>query len=659
MTIVLLGLAALGCGIGGQSAKFPTAVTTFAGRDGAFGEPFGIAVRDGDLYVSDGEKDCIWKIDQQGKAERYASGLNTPSQIAFLPDGSMIVADTGSNTIRSIDPSGANRVIAGITSEPGDNDGGAAEARFRGPIGVAVGKDGRIFVADSYNDRIRVVENGTVHTLSGSTKGFADGAAAQFDTPTGLAIWKGLLLVADTGNGRIRAVENDGSVWTLTGGGGERSTNSTLSSASLYRPVGIAVGPNDELFVADRSTLRYVGGAVPRIRTLNDPSRGLRDGKLDNSRFNRVSGLAVDEKGRLFVADSDNRVVRVVETFPSRSPISANEIADLQPSPEAFRAEGIYEPRWPYDPPDQKRDIAGTFGEIRGKVTGEPTDVLHFHNGLDIAGSYGETARIVRSETVLEPTAADNFGTLRELVRLPQLGYIHIRLGRNANGTTFGDPRFLFSVDSTGKLNGVRIPRGTNFMAGEALGTLNPMNHVHLVAGHSGYEMNALDALVLPNVSDSIAPVIDNVHLFIDGQEIETNARVSRIQLAGNVRLLAEAYDRMDGNPDRRKLGLYSLGWQLIKGDGTPAADVDWTLKFDRLPQPDAVPFVYAKDSYSGATGITRFIYIVSNRVSGDLVQENVIGLKDIERGKWTLRISAADRFGNLATKDISFEVTE
>ena len=658
-TIVLLGRAALGCGIGGQSAKFPTAVTTFAGRDGAFGEPFGIAVRDGDLYVSDGEKDCIWKIDQQGKAVGFASGLNTPSQIAVLPDGSMIVADTGSNTIRSIDSSGANKVIAGIIGEAGDNDGASTEARFRGPVGVAVGKDGRIFVADSYNDRIRVIENGTVRTLSGSTKGFADGAAAQFDTPTGLAIWKGLLLVADTGNGRIRAVENDGSVWTLTGGGDGRSANSTLSAASFYRPVGIAVGPNDELFVADRSTLRYVGGAVPRIRTLNDASRGLRDGKLTNSRFNRISGLAVDEKGRLFVADSDNRVVRVVEATASRPPLSPEEATKIQYPAEMTQERAPELPRWPYDPPDQKRDIAGTFGEIRGKVTGEPTDVLHFHNGLDIAGSYGETARLVRSEKVLDPAAADNFDTLRELVRMPQLGYIHIRLGRNANGTTFGDPRFLFSIDTTGKLIDVRIPRGSRFSAGEALGTLNPMNHVHLVAGRSGYEMNALDALVLPNVSDSIAPVIDNVHLFIDGQEIETNARVSRIQLAGNVRLLAEAYDRMDGNPDRRKLGLYSLGWQLIKGDGKPAADVDWTLKFDRLPQPDAVPLVYAKDSYSGATGITRFIYIVSNRVSGDLVQENVIDLKDIEQGKWTLRVSAADLFGNLATRDISFEVTE
>ncbi|MBX7060107.1 MAG: hypothetical protein K1X52_00460 [Pyrinomonadaceae bacterium] len=657
MTIILLGLAALSCGLGGHSAKFPTTVTTYAGRDGSFGEPFGIAVRDGQIYVSDGKKDCIWKIDQQGRSAVFASGLNTPSQLAFLPDGSLIVADTGSNTIRSIDSGGVSKVIAGIIGEAGDNDGAATEARFRGPIGVAVGKDGRIFVADSYNDRIRVIESGAVRTLSGSTKGFADGAAAQFDTPTSLAVWKDLLLVADTGNGRIRAVENDGSAWTLAGGGNEQSANSTLSAASFYRPVGIAVGPNDELFVADRSTLRYVGGAVPRIRTLNDEGRGLRDGKLNTARFNRISGIAVDKNGRIFVADSDNRVVRVADSTASEAPISPEEAAKLHPTPDEFKAVGPA--RWPYDPPDQKRDIAGTFGEIRGKVTGEPTDILHFHNGLDIAGGYGETARIVRDEKVLEPIAADNFGTLRELVRMPQLGYIHLRLGRNANGTTFGDPRFLFSKDAAGRLIDVRIPRGAKFSAGEPIGTLNPMNHVHLVAGRSGYEMNALDALVLPNVSDSIAPVIESVHLSIDGHEIETNSRLSRIQFAGKIRLTAEAFDRMDGNPDRRKLGLYKLGWQLIKADGTPMADVNWTLKFDLLPPPSSVPLVYAKDSYSGATGTTRFIYVVSNRIHGDAAEENVIDLTSIVPGKYSLRVAAADRFGNTATKDISFEVTQ
>jgi len=657
LAITLIGIAALSCGIGSSPAKFPTAVTTFAGRDGKLGEPFGIGVRDGSIYVSDGEKDCIWKIDANGDAVVFATGLHTPSQIAFLPDGRLIVADTGSNTIRAVDAAGAVTIFAGVENEVGDNDGPANEARFRGPIGVASDAEGRVFAADTYNDRIRVVENGAVRTLAGSTKGFADGAVSQFDTPSGLAVWKGLVLVADTGNARIRAIEKDGSVWTLAGGGNGASPNSTLSAASLYRPVGVAVGPKDELFVADRSTLRYVGGIVPHIRMLNAPRRGLRDGRLSEAQFNRISGLAVDGKGRVFVADSDNRVVRVVESDPSKPPISAEDAAKLEYHSDPNEGPASEPPRWPYDPPEQKRDIAGTFGEIRGRVTGDPTEELHFHNGLDIAGGYGETARLVRSETVLEPVAADNFGTLRELVRLPHLGYIHLQLGRNANGSMFGDNRFLFSLDAAGKPNGVRIPRGMKFKAGEAIGTLNPMNHVHLVAGRSGYETNALDTLILPNVSDGIAPTIENIHLSIDGKEIETNARIDRIQLAGKIRITAEAYDRMDGNPDRRKLGLYKLGWQLLDRDLTPKADIDWTVKFDLLPPPDSAPFVYAKDSYSGATGVTRFIYIVSNRVHGDSVVENVIDLSTLEPGKWVIRVLAADKFGNTTAKDIPFEV--
>ncbi|MBK9527060.1 MAG: hypothetical protein IPO41_01755 [Acidobacteria bacterium] len=163
--------------------------------------------------------------------------------------------------------------------------------------------------------------------------------------------------------------------------------------------------------------------------------------------------------------------------------------------------------RWPYDPPTTKRDIAGTLGEIRGLVKPDD-DNIWFHNGLDIAGNYGETARFIRDETVLRPIAVENFGTLRELIRMPTLGYIHIRLSRDQASTPFGDPRFQFQREN-GKITGVRVPRGTKFKAGDPIGTLNPMNHVHLIAGRSGSEMNALDALILPGISDSRPPVIE------------------------------------------------------------------------------------------------------------------------------------------------------
>src|SRR5690606_3525702 len=164
----------------------------------------------------------------------------------------------------------------------------------------------------------------------------------------------------------------------------------------------------------------------------------------------------------------------------------------------------------------------GTLGEIRGEIVDENSSVW-FHNGLDIAGAYGETARFIRSEKVLDPMSTENFGTLRELIRLPSVGYIHIRLGRDSSNVPFGDQRFIFSNENSGKLNGVRVRRGTKFNAGEAIGTLNPMNHVHLIAGPAGSEMNALKALTFPGVSDSIAPVVENVKLFDESwTEIET-----------------------------------------------------------------------------------------------------------------------------------------
>src|SRR4030095_149932 len=97
----------------------------------------------------------------------------------------------------------------------------------------------------------------------------------------------------------------------------------------------------------------------------------------------------------------------------------------------------------------------------------EQNQPARFHNGLDIAGAYGETARFVRDEKVLLPIAATNFGTLRELLRMPSMGYIHVGLGRDQSSLPFADTRFQFEKDNLGKLIGVRVPRGTKFKSGE------------------------------------------------------------------------------------------------------------------------------------------------------------------------------------------------
>ena len=613
------------------------------------------------MFVSDGMTG-ISSISGNGKTQ-LLERMGTPSGIAIAKHGELIVTDAERNRIFAL--AGASPVTLAGSGEPGSADGEGGASSFRGPTGAAVSPGGAILVSDTYNDRIRKVTlpgdaridhnepasyEGSVTTLAGGERGFADGvgSTARFDTPLGLAMWGDRLLVADAGNARIRVVEPDGAVWTLAGTGEAELRDGPLSSASFVRPTAIAVSPDGVIYVADGNAIRAIGRrAFPFVETISDDRRGFRDGAPLAARFNRPSGLVVDAKGRLIVADSDNGLVRVFETDAS---LPASNIKPREYTAEEFRK--LQPPRWPYDPPDAKRDVAVTLGEIRGEYERD-NSFIRFHNGLDIAGAYGETARFVRDGKVLDPMSAENFGTLRELVRLPTIGYIHINLGREANGRSYDDPRFIFSFGPDGKMNDVRVPRGASFNAGERVGSLNAMNHVHLIAGPTGGEMNALDALVWPNVSDGITPTIEKVEFFDENwRPIETVSGNSRITLTGKTRITVRAHDRMDGNPERRKLGVYRVGYQIL-----PAGEIDWTITFDRNPPQEAAKTVYAMGSQSGPTGETIFNYIVTNRLNSRGYGEGFLDAAQLPAGPHTIRVYAADFFGNQAFKDIQIEV--
>jgi hypothetical protein len=365
--------------------------------------------------------------------------------------------------------------------------------------------------------------------------------------------------------------------------------------------------------------------------------------------------LAVDKNGNLFAADAENQTIRVFTGENLGREAGSGEIEKLRYTAAEFRA--IQTPRWTYNPPAARREIAGTIGEIRGEIAGEKR--AWFHNGLDIAGAYGETARFVRTEKVLQPTAADNFGSLRELLRMPTVGYVHIRLGRDASEKIFDDERFQFSRDASGKINNVRVARGARFEAGEAIGTLNSFNHVHLIAGRSGAEMNALDALELPNLADNIAPVIEKISLTDENwRPFETRNANQRIKLNGKTRIVVRSFDQMDGGAARRRLGVYRLGYQILRAaDETPAIEEKTTISFARMPDEDFVSLVYAPGSQSGYTPVTIFDYVVSNEVSGEAARENFLDAANLEAGNYILRVFAADFFGNKTVRDLNIEI--
>ena len=629
-----------------------------------FGEPFGIATKDDEIFLSDGATGKIWRAANLKTFAVLTDKFDTPSGIALDKNGDLIVADSGSHSIKKVKIStGETELIAGVEGEKGFSDGEANTALFNAPIGVAVSGD-KIFVADTYNDRIRLIENGVVSTFAGSEQGFTDadnGQIARFNTPCGLAMWNdGRILVADTGNRRLRVVEANGKTWTLSGGIGKKgSVGGFLHDASFIEPVAVTTNKFGTIYVADENSIRVIGRRFyPLVETITQTKPGFIDGSLRDSRLNRPSGLALDEKsGNLFIADSENQNIRVITNREIGTRTTVQEIEASRFSPAEFR--NLQPPRWSFNPPENKREIAGTLGEIRGEITEKDAPVW-FHNGLDIVGGYGETASFVRSEKVLRPLTVENFGGARELVRMPTVGYIHIRFGRDKNDQPFADERFQFSTDEAKKINGLRLARGTKFEAGEALGTLNSMNHVHLIAGRSGAEMNALDALIFPGISDTRTPQIEKVSFFGENwQEFETESATGRIKLTGKTRIVVRAFDQMDGNSNRRKLGVYKIGYQILKEDKTPVQEIKWTISFDRLPAQEAVKFVYAQGSQSGYTPQTIFNYIASNEVGGGNFRENFFDSSSLETGNYIMRAFAADYFGNFASQDVKIEVSK
>jgi DNA-binding beta-propeller fold protein YncE len=147
--------------------------------------------------------------DGSGTTARF----NDPRDLAMDDDGNLYVADTANDRIRKVTPGGAVTTFAGGTS--GAQDGPAAEARFREPYGVTVGPDGDVYVADYGNHRVRKIATaGTrpVTTIAGGAEtagGFLDGVSeqARFNKPTDVAVdTDGRIYVADFGNQRIRLI---------------------------------------------------------------------------------------------------------------------------------------------------------------------------------------------------------------------------------------------------------------------------------------------------------------------------------------------------------------------------------------------------------------------------------------------------------------------
>jgi len=618
-----------------------------AGAQARFADPYALAVdAHGVAYIADaGDNNRIRRVYPDGRVDTLAgtgegwrdgpgvqAQFHTPSGIALDAAGNVYVADTGNHRIRRIGPDGVVSTLAG-DGVAGFADGAAAQARFDAPMGVAVDATGRVYVADTYNDRIRVIEpDGTVRTVAGGEHpGNVDGLGAEtrLDTPVALALDShGNLLIADLYNNAIRRLSPDGMLRTQVADG------SVMSG-----PLSVAVTHDDVLYVGD------INGKVVQVSTQGH--QVALAGVSPQPRFARPSGLALDAQGGVYLADAAAyRVHRL-------RPLDIGAVpAPALTGPAADAPLPVTGGRWPLAPQDGWHEVVGTLGEVRGNFSGESRH--HLHGGFDIRGDVGQRVLAIADGKVDSAFASWSVGGQAEGLALGRLKYIHMQVGRDPRGQAF-DPRWQQVLGPDGKLERVRVRRGTRFHVGEPLGSINRMAHVHLSVGASGFERNAV-ALGFVGYADAFAPRITSVEV-LDDQDLPIKAvgtaPVVVPRQGPGVQIVVEAWDQVDRNLPRRRLGAYQVGYQILDAQGQPLAGYEqprFNIVFNRMPPQDSATVVaYAPDSGITVHGsaVTRFRYLVTNTVRDGRVETGRWRPDALPAGDYVIRASVRDYSGN------------
>lgn len=256
-----------------------------------------------------------------------AAALNHPRGIAVDSAGNIYVADLDNSRIRRIGTDGMITTVAGIGEAGFGGDGGAATAALLNrPQAVAVDASGNLIIADTQNRRIRRVDAlGIISTIAGTgVEGYSgDGgpaASAMIQQAVDLAAdGAGNVYFADSSGHRIRRISSNGIITTVAGTGvaGSLGDGSSATVAQLNFPVSVAVDSKNNIYIADGDNfrIRVVLDANSNIYTVaGSGTSGFSGdgGPALSARLNYALGVRVDSSGRIFIADSANNRVRVV-----------------------------------------------------------------------------------------------------------------------------------------------------------------------------------------------------------------------------------------------------------------------------------------------------------------------------------------------------------
>jgi len=328
--------------------------------------PLGVAVdAAGNLYIADTRNNAVRKVSPDGTISLVAglgfpgyqgdggpagnAALNAPESVVVGAAGNLYIADTFNGRIRRVGTDGIIITVAGVGSTGiYSGDGGpATSAGISLPTDVAVDRAGNLYIADFGNSKVRVVANGVIDTVAGRTNGVPpiEGEAAvnaRLEGPTGVAVDRnGTIYFVEAGIGsgtglalgdfKVWKVSTAGVLTTLAGNGIPNFSNdgTPATATQLNGPTGVAVSGLGVIYISDTQNQRVrampAGGGT--LITLAGNGVAGFNGEIllpRNAQLNRPVGVAADDAGNWYVADSANSRVRKAQPGGNLFTIAGN-----------------------------------------------------------------------------------------------------------------------------------------------------------------------------------------------------------------------------------------------------------------------------------------------------------------------------------------------
>ncbi len=271
-----------------------------------------------------------------------AAQLNAPNGVAVDADGNVYIADSGNHRIRKVSTSGIITTVAGLGVSGFSGDGGQATfAQLYSPRGVAVDGAGNLYIADYNNYRIRMVNAaGIISTVAGNgSYGYSgDGGpatSASMTYPYGVAVdGSGNLYIADSNNYRVRMVNSAGIITTAAGNGtyGYSGDGGPATGASIRSPYGLAVDGSGNLYIADSTNYRIrkvsTSGTITTVAGNGSSGFSGDGGSATSAVMTSPYGVAVDASGNIYIEDSSNYRVREVNAAGTIATVAGGFVGD-------------------------------------------------------------------------------------------------------------------------------------------------------------------------------------------------------------------------------------------------------------------------------------------------------------------------------------------